>query len=134
MKKEEKQHSSRCATKNVNDPIEVLHECDCDGYHTFTELYDHRITLFITLCRHIHELLSIEAPEKFKIWRSKLHADGTSFYGWFILGIGTGKGKQITYHLPLSSWGETDFVETLDRAPEWDGHTPKDVLERLNNL
>lgn len=106
-----------------------------DGYHTFDELYDHRITLFIALCRHMHELLGMENPGKFKVWRSKLHSDGSSFDGWFILGIGTEKGKQITYHLPMDRWEETDlFTETHDKAPEWDGHTAADVIERLKAL
>jgi hypothetical protein len=26
-------------------------ECKCDGYHTFDELYDHRIQLFIAFCK-----------------------------------------------------------------------------------
>jgi hypothetical protein len=102
-------------------------ECDCDGYHTFKELYDHRITLFITLCK----LLDRETWEG---WRSKLHSDGTSFDGWFILGIGKSAGKQITYHLPMIRWDETEFAETLDRAPEFDGHTSEDVLKRLATL
>lgn len=105
-----------------------------DGYHTFDELYDHRITLFIALCRHMHELLGMEKPGKFAIWRSKLHSDGSAFDGWFILGIGTEKGKQITYHLPLDRWEETSFVEERERAPEWDGHTSADVIERLKAL
>ncbi len=115
--------------------LPVTFPCDCDGYHTFGELYDHRITLFIALCRHMHELLGIENPGKFKTWRSKKHADGSSFDGWFIMGIGKEKGKQITYHLPLSRWEETHFVEeNLEFAPEWDGHTSDDVLTRLKNL
>lgn len=98
-----------------------------DGYHTFDELYDHRIILFITLCK----CLSVEHD---KVWRSKLHSDGSEFKGWFILGIGKEKGKQITYHIPTERWEETDFAETLEKAPEWDGHTSADVLERLKKL
>lgn len=103
-----------------------------DGYHTFTELYEHRIALFIALCRARSE------DDKFygidEIWRSKLHSDGTSFEGWFVMGIGKDLGDQITYHLPLSKWEETDFAETLEQAPEFDGHTSADVLERLKKL
>lgn len=95
-----------------------------DGSHTMNELYDHRITLFIALCKFIDR----------KVWRSELHHDGKGYEGWFILGIDKEVGKQITYHLPMSRWEETSFAETLDRAPEWDGHTPADVLERLKNL
>lgn len=117
-----------------------------DGYHTFEELYDHRITLFIALCK-------IEnAFEKFgvrrdnvplfnsnyqivsNVWRSKINGDGTRWDGWFIMGIGKIAGQQITYHLPLDRWEETNFAETLDKAPEWDGHSPADVLDRLKKL
>lgn len=105
-----------------------------DGYHTFDELYDHRITLYIALCRHKHDLLAIENPGKHLVWRSKKHSDGSEWDGWYILGIGTEKGKQITYHLPVERWEETEFAETLEQAPEWDGHTPADVIERLKAL
>jgi hypothetical protein len=44
------------------------------------------------------------------------------------------KGSQITYHLPTSKWDECDFAITLDKAPEWDGHTSNDVLERIREL
>ena len=104
-----------------------------DGYHTFDELYEHRIVLFIALCRFIESEHPSECGE-YLIWRSKLHHDGSSFEGWFILGINKVKGEQITYHLPLSKWEETDFAETLEKAPEWDGHTANDVLERLKKL
>lgn len=100
-----------------------------DGYHTLDELYDHRITLYIALCRTISGY-----SNRFVVWRSKLHHDGSSFEGWYILGIGKEKGKQMSYHLPLERWSESDFAETIEKAPEWDGHTPHDVLERLKVL
>ena len=113
-----------------------------DGYHTFDELYDHRITLYIALCRTIKQIsdLSLEMGSKpltIPVWRSKKHSNGEVCFGTgtqFILGIGAGKGDQITYHIPIDRWDETDFAETLDQAPEWDGHTSAEVLERLKNL
>ena len=110
-----------------------------DGYHTIEELYDHRIALFITLCRSMEEdrkCTNASSDYEFPplVWRSRLHSDETSFEGWFILGINKKKGEQISYHLPMSRWDETDFAKTLDRAPEWDGHTQQDVLERLKTL
>lgn len=98
-----------------------------DGYHTFKELYDHRIEIFIALCREINQ----HSP--FKVWKTRLHSDGSSFEGWFVLGIGYEKGEQITYHLPLSRWHDCDCVD-LERAPEFDGHSSSDVLERLKQL
>jgi hypothetical protein len=98
-----------------------------DGYHTFGELYDHRIALFIALCRARDMTADV-------VWRSKLHSDGSSIDGWFIMGIGTARGEQITYHLPMSRWDETEFADTWSQAPEFDGHTSNDVLARLRNL
>lgn len=109
-----------------------------DGYHTMDELYHHRIILYIALCRSLmgtmYHTEDSDTPILRKIWRSKLHSDGSSFDGWFVLGIGKEKGEQITYHLPLSEWGQTEFAETLEKAPEFDGHTSDDVLLRLTNL
>lgn len=104
-----------------------------DGYHTFNELYDHRITLFIALCkiRASHKLAPTE------VWRSKRHSNGELCFGTgtqFVLGIYTQKGKQITYHIPVERWEETNFAETLEKAPEWDGHSSEDVLKRLKNF
>ena len=82
-----------------------------DGYHTFNELYDHRITLFIALCSFVATYDDIR-----QVWRSKLHSDGTSLDGWFVMGINKALGNQITYHLPLERWTETDFVPDLERA------------------
>jgi hypothetical protein len=86
-----------------------------DGYHTFDELYEQRAVLFSALCR----LFSDGA------WKSKLHSDGTMFDGHFIVGIETPDG-QYTYHYGLDKW-DWFPVRILDNAPEWDGHTDKDV-------
>lgn len=102
-----------------------------DGYHTFQELYDHRITLYIALCR----LVVTRVPHvETHVWRSRLHSDGSSIPGWFVLGIGTEPGRQITYHLPLERWDETRFAIELERGPAFDGHTAVDVLARLREL
>lgn len=103
-----------------------------DGFHTMDELYDHRITIYIALCKAIVEKGSTR--DAARVYRSKVHADGSIFEGWFIVGIDKEAGKQISYHLPLERWDETDFITEIDRAPEWDGHTPADVLMRLKLL
>lgn len=103
-----------------------------DGYHTFDELYEHRIILFIALCRTYSE--DVTEYKHIPVWRSKLHSDGTMFNGWFVMGMYKETGKQITYHLPIEKWEETKFAETLENAPEWDGHTPEDVIFRLREI
>lgn len=94
-----------------------------DGFHTFGELYDHRITLYISLCKLQKD-----------VWRSIKHSDGSIWKGWFILGISKEPGKQITYHIPIDLWESCKFAETLDKAPDYDGHTSQDVLERIKTL
>lgn len=100
-----------------------------DGFHTMSELYDHRYTLFIALCRVIQQKTGRDCT-----WRSRKHDDGTMFPDMYILGINEQEGEQITYHLPLTTWDETHFAKTLDNAPHWDKHTSRDVLQRLMNL
>ena len=92
-----------------------------DGYHTFDELYEHRHALFLALVKTLGG------------WASRRHHDGSTYEGWFIAGMDIG-GKQISYHLPIRLW---DIVVGLgivvERAPQWDGHTPNDVINRLHN-
>jgi len=129
-----KKHINKCASMKLAGI-----DCDCDGYHTFDELYEHRITLYIALCKVIQRpRYSGDARNHYGderiVWRAKKHYDSSMYDGWFILGVNRKKGKQITYHLPIEKWEETEFAETLDKAPKFDGHTSNDVLERLNNL
>ena len=75
--------------------------------HSIDEVYEHRNTLYITLCRILIGYTS------YYVWRSKKHSDKTSAgKGWFILGINSSLGEQITYHLPISKWKETKFAVT----------------------
>lgn len=94
-----------------------------DGYHTFNELYEHRHILF----------LAVLTANIQNAWRSKLHADGTMFDGWFIAGLNTEDG-QATYHLPLRIWELFKYIPELEKAPEWDGHTSNDVLTRIRDM
>lgn len=117
--------------KGMDEKEDKFNKMECsDGYHTFDELYEHRITLFIALGRQ----LMMDTCRPVQVWRSKFHSDGTFLEGWFIMGIGSVKGKQITYHLPLSKWEETNFCFDMEKAPEFDGHTSNDVLNRLKTL
>lgn len=105
-----------------------------DGYHTMAELYEHRHALWIALTRLWSRVALVEPVVTERCWRSKKHSDGSSFDGWFLLGIGTTPGKQMTYHLPNILWDECSHAETLEQAPFFDGHTSVDVLERLRRI
>lgn len=96
-----------------------------DGYHTFDELYHHRAVLFSVICREFPELS----------WKSKHHADngGPMYDGMFIVGIETPKGP-ATYHYDIDPYWDMFDVKELDNAPEWDGHTPEQAIERIASL
>ena len=124
--------------KEINELIQTLPAKDLvsDGYHTFSELYEHRVVLYIALCKllaSITDNCSESLPWE-DIWRSKAHSDGSVWDDWFLLGISKCRDQQITYHLPLRFWEECNFAETLDKAPEFDGHTSEDVLDRLKTI
>lgn len=92
-----------------------------DGYHTFDELYYHRMMLFAVICK----------AHKERAWKSWQHHDGTMYYDYFIVGITTEQGD-YTYHYHKDHWNKFD-VRELERAPEWDGHKPDDI-DRLLTL
>ena len=94
-----------------------------DGYHTFNELYHHRAVLFSVICNSFKSLA----------WKSKKHNDGTMYNGMFIVGIDTPKGN-ATYHYDIEPYWNMFDVKELDKAPEWDGHTPSEAIERISKL
>lgn len=126
-----KHHAEKCESKKYLDPQFIKEFCDCDGYHTFGELYEHRINLWMALCKEISKHFPVNP-----VWRTKKHSDGELAFGgdWFVLGMYEDNNSQITYHLPIEKWEECSFAEELEKAPEWDGHTSDDVLKRLKNL
>lgn len=94
-----------------------------DGYHTFDELYHHRAVLFSVIVENFAT----------RAWKSKLHADGTMYEGMFIVGIETPDG-QATYHYDVEPYWNLFRCKEVDRAPEWDGHTPDQAIERIGKL
>lgn len=94
-----------------------------DGYHTFNELYHHRAVLFSVIVAKFAD----------RAWKSKLHADGTMYEGMFIVGIETPDG-QATYHYDVEPYWNLFRCKEVDRAPEWDGHTPDQAIDRIGKL
>ena len=64
-------------------------------------------------------------------WKSKLHHDGTMYDGMFIVGASLPGIGEISYHYDLDPWWDVFNIREVENAPEWDGHTPNDVIERL---
>lgn len=93
-----------------------------DGFHTYNELYDHRNSLFLCLMK----------AWKKDAWYSAKHDDGGMYPGYFIAGIDFSHGR-ASYHLPSRFWKYAKWIgaQKLERAPEYDGYTSEDVLDRI---
>ena len=94
-----------------------------DGFHTMAELYHHRAILFSVIVRDHQELA----------WKSKMHHDGTMYDGMFIVGIDTHDG-QASYHYDIDPYWDMFDCKELENAPEFDGHTPAEAIERISAL
>lgn len=91
-----------------------------DGYHTFSELYDHRCLLWVNL-------LLVNKENAFKTLRDD---SGVFTADWFIAGLDTEFG-QITYHLPIKYWDFVESIKEIESNSNYDGHTSGQVIGRL---
>ena len=104
------------------EEYQLPNEQKSDGYHTFGELYEQRAALFATVC-HAYPHDS---------WIADYHHDGTMYEGMFIAGVYTPEGP-YTCHIENEFRYFFSGLTHLNRAPEWDGHQPRDYT-RLFNL
>lgn len=109
---------------NLNKHILYAKSIDdiSDGYHTFDELYHHRMCLFSVICNLFPD----------KSWKSWKHHDDTMYDDYFIVGIDCPEG-QYSYHYHKSKW-DMFKVKELANAPEWDGHKPEDITRLFSLL
>ena len=86
-----------------------------DGYHTFDELYDHRMALYIALINNTDFPAFIQFDH---------------YEGWDAVYLEMPKG-QVSYHLPKSL--RSCYLDrcTTVGSEKYDGHTSSDVLNRL---
>lgn len=94
-----------------------------DGYHMFNELYHHRAVLFSVIVKAFPD----------RAWKSRKHHDGSMYDGMFIVGIETPDG-QATYHYDIDPYWDMFKCKELEYAPEWDGHTPDEAIDRIGKL
>lgn len=109
-----------------------------DGFHTFDELYEHRMllnaALFNAWARGGWGLVPVA--------KSYRHSDGELCFGgetegasggWFIVTAQLPTG-QISYHYKNENYDLFYAVPHKYVAPEYDGHTPEDVVSRLREF
>lgn len=120
-----------------------------DGYHTFKELYEFRkvynaalfnewatkFTLKIDTSSE-SQLLDVNTI-KYNVHKSWKHHDGEWCFGeekkWFIV-VAVLPTGQISNHYKAEDWDLFKIPETEKALLPFDGHTPKDVLNRLKQL
>ena len=100
-----------------------------DGYHSFDELYEFR--------KLYNAALFNEWFKKglYDVHKSKKHNDGEICFGdekWFIVVAQLPTG-QISNHYNMSDWDLFKCEETEKAKNPFDGHTPNDVLERIED-
>lgn len=122
-KRMEKYDALNAAIDLINNPFLLVTGDTSDGYHTFNELYHHRAVLFSVIVRDHSKWC----------WKAKKHADGTMYDGMFIVGINTPHG-QASYHYDVDPYWDMFHCEEYEFAPEWDGHTPQEAIERIGKL
>ena len=101
-----------------------------DGYHTFAELYEHRHMLTALA---LSMIAGIEG-ETTLVWKSRKHfnEEPAMYESMFIAGVELPTGS-ISYHMPLEFWPLVRCPE-MQQAPEFDGYTSDDVLERIRQF
>jgi hypothetical protein len=102
-----------------------------DGYHTFKELYEFRKVYNAGL---FNEWANFDIPQ-YDVHKSWKHHDGELCFGggWFIVVANLPNG-QISNHYEAKDW-ELFQIPIAEKAKyEFDGHTGKDVLDRIKAL
>lgn len=131
MKNMEK-HQQQSLLTDTNELIEQLGDFKghiSDGYHTFNELYEFRKVFNAALFNEWAK------QNKYFVHKSIRHHDGELCFGggWFIVVALLASG-QISNHYEEKDWHLFE-VRAVEKAQfEFDGHTGKDVLERLTSL
>lgn len=99
-----------------------------DGYHTIGELYRFRLLYNAALFNLLAKYTNI------KVIKSRRHDDGEECFGggWFIVQAQLPTG-QISNHYEIENWNLFQ-IPVVAKADKWDGHTPMDVANRLENF
>jgi len=97
-----------------------------DGYHTFEELYEYRMLYNALSFNLLHE-------KGVKVEKSLRHSDGELCFGggWFIVVAELPGVGQISNHYEVKDWDLFKVSDVETPSIIYDGHTPKDVTQRL---
>jgi hypothetical protein len=122
----------RISDNEVHLEVDDLDDIEIgDEYHTIHELYQHRMALNVAL----FNLIARKKNHVAVVMKSKLHYDGTMVDGgYFVVLMVHPLIGQISYHYQLKHWDKFEIPEVDRISFEYDGHSSKDVMERLLKL
>ena len=121
--------------EDIIELVKVSDECEpdigevSDGYHTFNELYEYRLLYNASMFNELAK------QGLYDVHKSRKHSDGKYPFdnpNWFIVMAELPTG-QISNHYEMKDWVLFDIPEK-EVANVWDGHSPKDVTERLRRF
>ncbi|OQB32276.1 MAG: hypothetical protein BWY08_00033 [Bacteroidetes bacterium ADurb.Bin174] len=102
-----------------------------DGFHTFKELYEFRMLYNAALFNEWAK------QGLYSVHKSKRHYDGNKCFDsddWFVVCAMLPTG-QITNHYEMKDWDMFYNVIEYEKCLfEYDGHTAKDVIDRLHKF
>lgn len=120
-----------------------------DSYHTFDILYEIRKAYNVALFNELANPNTVRffqddtqfdgvnsiTGNRYQVHKSKRHFDGEECFGggWFIVVANLPTG-QISNHYKLEDWDLFKIPEYEKALFEFDGHTTKDVINRLKQL
>ena len=113
---------------------ETSQKLQSDGYHTFKELYRYRMLLQAMWFNAMNTWAEAEGDMGLDLHKSWRHSDGEPCFGknnYFVVVAQLPTG-QITNHYSGKYWDLFDIPEKK-RAAKWDGHTPEEAAQRMED-
>ena len=112
-------------TFNSFEIVDVLNE----QQDLIEELYDFRLTYNALLFNEWAE------NQKYEVYKSRRHSDGElCFDGEYFIVVANLPTGQVTNHYHIRHWDMFKINEYEKVKEDFDGHTPSDVIERLQQV
>lgn len=110
---------------NWNTVVDLLNE----QQDLIEELYDFRLTYNALLFNEWAE------NQKYEVYKSRRHSDGElCFDGEYFIVVANLPTGQVTNHYHIRHWDMFKINEYEKVKEDFDGHTPSDVIERLQQV
>lgn len=117
--------------KEIQQKMDQLRQLDrglvqdlSDGYHSFKDLYEHRLALTAALFN------TLAKEHNVQVHKARYHHDGGGFPGYFIVVAELPTGT-ISYHYENKDWDKFHILAYESSPVPFDGHTADDTIKRL---